>query len=358
MIKQKYSRVLIAPLDWGLGHATRCVPIINKLLDKGITPVIAAYGTPLKYFRLEFPELEIIELPGLQIEYPSNYSIMLKATLTFPGIAWAFFKEHIMLKQIVEDYKIDCVVSDGRYGLWYRRIKSIFINHQINIKLPGIFSVFEYPLYLFNRAAMAMFDEVWVPDINGKPNLAGKLSGKHRLSSRYKFVGPLSRLNCINKDGGELIGDMLIVLSGPEPTRTEFEEMIFDQLHNETERKIIIVRGKPGETEFQINLPKNITIENHLSANELSKIINNTKLVICRPGYSTIMDLAMFGKKAVFVPTPGQSEQEYLARYYQKIGWAPFYKQEEFDLLSAIGRIEKYTGIPKIDKTFSASVFL
>jgi uncharacterized protein (TIGR00661 family) len=342
------NRILIAPLDWGLGHATRCVPIINQLLIDGKTPVIAAYGAPLNFFRLEFPQLEIIELPGLQIKYPKRNSLMLKMAVTFPLIAWSFYKEHFLLKQIITDNRIDAVISDGRYGLWNRNIKSIFINHQINIKLPGVFSFLEFPLFLINKIAMSKFDEVWIPDSEQKPNLAGELSHKYKLSDRYKFVGPLSRFSPTSGDSSNSTSDILIILSGPEPARSEFESIIFNQLIDESKKRIIVVRGKPGDSHKKYNLPENVDVYNHLSSEELAHAIANTGTVISRPGYSTVMDLSVFGKKAVFVPTPGQSEQEYLARYYQKVGWVPYFKQQNFDLFNSISDLESYFGIPKM----------
>lgn len=347
-ITSDINRVLIAPIDWGLGHATRCVPIINDLIEKGITPVIAAYGAPLKFYRLEFPDVEIIEFPGLQIKYPSKYSLMLKMAVMFPQIVSAFIKEHFMLKQIVEDYKVDAVISDGRFGLWNRKVKSVFVNHQINIKLPGMFSLFEYPLYLLNRLAMSGFDEVWIPDINDKPNLAGELSSKYDLSDRYKYIGPLSRFRNTNKVGDSFSSDILIIISGPEPARTEFEDILLRQFENETKRRIIVVRGKPGDSKTIRELPENVVIHNHLSSEELCSAIHNTKLVISRPGYSTIMDLTKFAKNAIFIPTPGQSEQEYLAAYFKQVRWAPFYNQDEFELRKAVEITNKYSGIPLI----------
>jgi uncharacterized protein (TIGR00661 family) len=342
------NRILIAPLDWGLGHATRCVPIIKQLIEQGKTPVIAAYGAPLKFYQLEFPELEIIEFPGLEVSYPRKTSLMLKMALTFPMIIWSFIKEHILLRKIIADYKIDIVIADGRYGLWNKNVKSIFINHQINIKLPGMFSMFEFPLYILNRLGMSKFDEIWVPDTDGKTNLAGELSIKYNVSSKFKFVGPLSRFSNHKVTASKFNSDILIIISGPEPARTDFESKVFDQLKNVVDKQIIVVRGKPGDRLNKIDLPKNVSVYNHLDSEDLGNAIANTKLVISRPGYSTVMDLAMLGKKVLFVPTPGQSEQEYLAAYYHNLGWATYLPQQYFAMPDKDESYEDYSGIPKL----------
>jgi uncharacterized protein (TIGR00661 family) len=342
------NRILIAPLDWGLGHATRCVPIIKQLIEQGKTPVLAAYGTPLNFFRLEFPDVETIEFTGLQIKYASHYPLMLKMALIFPSIVSSFIKEHRKLKRIIKEHKIDAVISDGRYGLWNKKVKSIFINHQINIKLPGVFSMFEFPLYLLNRLGMSKFDEIWVPDTDGKPNLAGELSIKYNVSSKFKFVGPLSRFSNYKANASKFNSDILIIISGPEPARTDFESKVFDQLKNVVDKQIIVVRGKPGDRLNKIDLPKNVSVYNHLDSEDLGNAIANTKLVISRPGYSTVMDLAMLGKKVLFVPTPGQSEQEYLAAYYHNLGWATYLPQQYFAMPDKDESYEDYSGIPKL----------
>ncbi len=336
MVKKK--RILVCPLDWGLGHASRCIPLIHNLLQEGHVVIIAAAKNPLTLLRLEFPALEFIVLDGYGIKY-SNYLFAVKLFFSLPQIGWGIYKEHWEVKRIVTKYKIDTLISDNRYGCWNNNIASIFISHQIFIKTP----VFPRLIKKLNFLFLARYTQVWIPDIAGSRNLSGELSHGDKLPKNAFYVGILSRFSTGKSlPSSAEKSDLCILLSGPEPQRSILEKMLLTQLQD-LKLKTVMVRGLPDSKEI---LPgsEQLTIFNHLSSEKLKTVLVGSEIVICRSGYSSIMDLAALGKKALFIPTPGQTEQEYLARYFsqQKICYS--HAQKKFDLRKALEESEKYAG--------------
>lgn len=324
------KRVLICPLDWGLGHATRCIPIIKNLIEQKNEIIITADKRPLELLKKEFSQLEFVRLKGYEISYPSNKMMIVKMILSIPKIIIGIYREHQELKKIIAEKKIDVVISDNRYGLWNKKIKSIFITHQIGIKSPFA----EKLLYKINKRFIEKYDECWIPDVEGKNNLSGDLAHKYPLPRNAKFIGWLSRLTPPPSPpplikGRGLGGEVLILLSGPEPQRTIFEQKILEQAKN-VQDKILIVQGKTEESKKEII--GNITLLSHLETEEMQSVILNAKKIICRSGYSTIMDLQVLGKTALLVPTPGQTEQEYLAKYLSEKKMFEYVEQHKFDL--------------------------
>lgn len=331
------KRILVAPLDWGLGHASRCVPVIRCLLEKGATPVIAADGRPLAFLQDEFPGLEFIRLPGYNITYPKNGSMTLKMLRSAPRILGGIRKEHHALQEIIKKKNIDGVISDNRFGMWSKQLPCIFITHQVRVRAPFA----EGLLHRINKSYIEKFDECWIPDVKGENNLSGELSGKHALANSY-FIGHLSRFeNQKNNDDITTEYDLLVIISGPEPQRTIFESKVLSEL-NSTSLKALVLQGKP---EASSPAKKgNITIAHHLSTPEMLRAIRSSRLILSRPGYSTIMDLSVTGGKAVFVPTPGQTEQEYLGELMMQRKIAYTMKQEKFDLQQAIKMSSDFKG--------------
>jgi UDP:flavonoid glycosyltransferase YjiC (YdhE family) len=336
------KRILVCPLDWGLGHASRCIPVIHLLIQKGAEVIIAADGRPLDLLRQEFPQLTSIVFNGYNIGYPDEGSMVLKMISSIPKILAGIKKEHFQLEKFIHEHKIDIVISDNRYGCWNKRTKNIFITHQLLIKSPfgeGI-------LHKIVLKHLKNYDECWIPDFEGEDNLSGDLSHKFPLPPDTFFIGPLSRFA-----SGEIKAphhsqsfekyNLLIIISGPEPQRSNFEKIIFDQVKN-TDLKVLIVCGKPES--LTAEKKSNITIVSHLGSNEMYSAIQNSELVVSLSGYSTIMDLAVLGKKAVFVPTPGQTEQEYLGKRFRdkKIAWAV--AQKDFNLIAALNESKNYSG--------------
>src|SRR5688572_17397037 len=228
------KRVLVAPLDWGLGHATRCIPIIEELLKRNCEVVIASSGSALKLLRKEFPDLEFFALPSYRIHYPRSGSFIFSIAIQTPKVLMAIGKEHKRVQKIVHDNKIDLILSDNRYGCWSNKTQSVFISHQLNLQTTGWWRLLKPVVGLLHNRMIKKFDQCWIPD-DPELNLAGALTKNLKLN--VKHIGILSRFK---KQNLELKYDLAIVLSGPEPQRTMLEEIIFKQIHNQT-LKIIVV---------------------------------------------------------------------------------------------------------------------
>ena len=345
------KNILICPLDWGLGHATRCVPLIRKFIAAGANVIIGADKRPLAFLKKEFPSLQFIRFQGYDIRYPRKGSMAVKMFLSFPHIVLRIWKEHKYLQKIISDLNIDIVVSDNRYGLWSNKTKCVFITHQLKVKCPAWLKLFEYILFQGNKYFINKYDECWIPDFKGEMTLSGDLSKNHNLFTNVHFIGSLSRFSNASLEELEYEQkyDVLFILSGPEPQRTIFENIILDQVKDNTSLKSLIVRGITEAAESK-NISENVCIINHLETNELAKAIAESAIIVCRPGYSSIMDIAALGKKAVFVPTPGQTEQEYLAEYYKKKNLFFSVNQKKFNLQEAIDKSRLYCGLKiKVD---------
>ncbi|MGZ4060924.1 MAG: glycosyltransferase [Bacteroidia bacterium] len=364
---QKQKRILICPLDWGLGHAARCIPIIRLLLKKNAEVIVAADGRALELLKQEFPELEFISLKGYEVNYSANGSMVAKMVFSIPKIVRGIKKEHEALKKIIQKKKIDTVISDNRFGLWNKDVKSVFITHQLMIKTPFA----EKLLHKKNLNYINQFDECWIPDVEGIKNLSGDLSHKYELPKNAFYIGALSRFEKVFNQNFptslevtiknvsdapadrplEMIFeyDVMAIISGPEPQRSIFEKLVLEQL-KQLKIKALIVSGKTesGQKEEIID---NIKIFSHLKSDEMQKAILSSKIIIARSGYSTIMDLANLEKKAVFIPTPGQTEQEYLAEELMKKKIAFSQTQKTFNLENALKESENYTGFEAIENS-------
>lgn len=338
------KKVIVAPLNWGLGHASRCVPMIKSLLENKFTPVIASDGNALEFLRKEFPTLEYFELPSYNISYGKNlkWKLFLKAG----NIAKSVQKEHKILQEYLKNHQeVVGVISDNRFGMYSKKIPSVYITHQINV-LSGFFTWLTS--YLHQRI-IKRFDECWIPDeVDAK--FSGKLS-KTKRKLNQKYIGVLSRFE---KQELKQEIDVLIVLSGPEPNRTQLEEII-TLLFKTTNQVIYLVQGKVEEAQT-ITQKGNIKVINFMLSKELEKSINSSKLVICRSGYSSVMDLLSLGKKAILIPTKHQNEQEYLARYLQEKGY--FHSVEESQLdENILDKISVASNLNYQKKELDASLF-
>ena len=324
-------------MDWGLGHATRCIPVIKELLKQGAEVVIGADNRPLELLKNEFPELEFIKFPSYQITYPDKGSMVLKMLFSIPKIWNGIKKEHHLLQAIIKKYSIDAVISDNRFGLWTGLVPCVFITHQINIKSP----FGENFLYRINKYFIKKYDKCWIPDYAGENNLSGDLSHLFPLPINADFIGVLSRFQQPNNLTIQQFNnlDLFVIISGPEPQRTIFEKLIFEQLKT-TKLKTVAVCGTP-EKPYQYSLTDTIKVFSHLQSDEFLKCILDAEIIISRSGYSTIMDLAALNKKAIFIPTPGQTEQEYLAKYLSKKQLCLSYSQNKFNIKEALQNINK-----------------
>lgn len=313
---------MVCPLDWGLGHASRCVPLINQFLKEGHEVIIGADKKPLAFLKEEFPKLKTIVIPGLEINYGKrggSFRLFCEAVKFYGYIN----KERLLLGEVLEKHDIDVVVSDNRYGLYSKKTKSVILTHQVFPKAP----IAESLLHKKIERLLRSFDEVWIPDDKTNNNLSGDLSHLKTPKQRHSFIGPLSRFSLPTKTLN-IEFDVCAIISGPEPQRTIFEKKLIEEI-NKYNLKSIFVRGLPGVSGSNIDT-KTITIFNHLETKKLQEYILKSKLVVCRSGYSSIMDMDALNKKALLIPTPGQTEQEYLAFYHKKNKL--FFVQEQSDI--------------------------
>ena len=341
MVLQK--RILVCPLNWGLGHATRCIPIIRLLLQKNAEVIIAAEGASLELLKKEFPSLQFIDLKGYNIVYPAKGSMLLKMLLSIPKIISGIIKEHKALKKIIVQHNINIVISDNRYGLWNNTIKSIFITHQLMVKNRFAENLAHRIILTFVKK----YDECWIPDVESTDNLSGELSHKYPLSRNTFFIGTLSRFKK-NEAAVSHKYDVLAIVSGPEPQRSIFKKLVIEQL-KQSKLKALVICGKPQENQSKQTID-NLEIISHLTTEELQNAILQSNIIIARSGYSSIMDLAVLGKKAVFIPTPGQTEQEYLAEKFMRTKIAFTQTQAAFNLQAALTETIKYSGFNNSQK--------
>jgi uncharacterized protein (TIGR00661 family) len=331
--------ILVAPLNWGLGHATRCIPIIKKLQSHNYDVLLASDGPALLLLRKEFPQLPFIELPDYQIAYSKNPAFFkLKLLTTLPQIKAAISSEKKIIKKLVVEGRIDGIISDNRLGVRSKKVPSVFMTHQLNV-LSGTTSLLSSKLH---QRFIKKFDACWVPDVQNSPNLSGKLGHPKKLKFPVTYMGPLSRMK---KEELLYKYEVLALLSGPDPQRTLLEEKLMGIFINES-KKILLVRGVVEE-EPQTSVHNNITVVNFMQTQELERAINESKLVVSRSGYTTIMDLAAMEKEAYFIATPGQYEQKYLAKQLNKKRIVPSCSQEKFQI-NKLEDIEFYKGLKSI----------
>ncbi|MCK5824797.1 MAG: glycosyltransferase [Ichthyobacteriaceae bacterium] len=335
MYNKSNKTILVAPLNWGLGHATRCIPVIKKLVNENNNVIIASDGDAFELLKKEFPYLPFLKLPSYNISYIENKSLVWHLLKMSPKIHNAIKKENDVIKTFVKDNHVDLIISDNRMGVYHNDIFSVYITHQTNIKLTK-FSVIANKVH---HHFMKKFNEIWIPDYDQDQSLAGVLSNFKSGQAR-KYIGPLSRFN-FNRNITER-NNILVILSGPEPQRSYLEEIIKTQLIK-TNIKATIVLGKV-QTEQTKVVKNNVTIYNYMTSKILEREIQEAKIIIARSGYSTIMDLFALRKKAILIPTPGQPEQLYLAHYLKQRGIFNYEFQQKFNLLKALEESVNYSG--------------
>ena len=346
------KKILVAPLNWGLGHATRCIPIIKALIENGFTPIIASDGIALEMLRKEFPNLQTLELPSYQIEYAKNGAFFKwKLIANSPKMILAILREKKIIKKWITEFDISGIISDNRLGVYSNKIPSVFITHQLNV-LTGDTTWITSKIH---QKIIKKYNECWVPDtaILGAQNLTGKLGHLNSTTLNIKYIGPLSRFK------KEIVPEeyqLMVLLSGPEPQRTILEELLKIEAQY-FEGKVVFIKGLV-ETEQKTEIFRNITYYNYMTSDELELTLNQSKMVLCRSGYTTIMDLAQLGKKAFFIPTPGQYEQEYLAKKFKREGLVPFSKQKKFEI-EKLQEVDLYKGLHSLPSEINwESLFL
>ena len=340
MSQQKKRTILVAPLDWGLGHATRCIPIIRACIADGHRVIMASSGRSLQLLVKEFPELTAIEIPSYNIYYQKKGSFILKMLAQLGKVFSGIRTEHRLTKAIVKQHGVDLIIADNRYGIWHEDIYSVIITHQMMVKVPS-FRIAEPFVYAWLQMQHRKFDAVWIPDTKGDNNISGDLSHKYRLPRNATFVGILTRFRK-PEIAITPTNDVLAIVSGPEPQRSIFEALIIEQA-KKIPLQFIIVQGI-SENNTDLKIANNIRVISHLPGEALFQLTLASSIIISRGGYSTLMDLALLNKQCIFVPTPGQTEQEYLVDALHKKNMAYGIAQDKFYLATALESIKTMNG--------------
>lgn len=332
-------RILLAPLDWGLGHTTRCIPLICELLRQGAEVILAGNTVQKHLLTQEFPQLTLVPLAGYEVSYArSGRGLLLRLLLQTPRITKAIRAEQAWLQKTIAAYGINAVISDNRYGLYHTVIPTVFVTHQLRIKTP-LGNWMENLLQKKNYRYINRFTQCWVPDLEQAPHLAGELSHPAKLPAcPLQYVGPLTRIK--KRNTAPVKDHLFISLSGPEPQRSLLEEKIIEGV-SRYGGTAVIVRGLPGEQRL-LPSTNSIRFYNHLPAHLFEEEMSKAEFVIARSGYSTIMDLAALRQKCILVPTPGQTEQEYLADYLMQKGMAYCVDQASFSLQAAVAAAKTF----------------
>ncbi|MCW2119201.1 glycosyltransferase [Flavobacterium sp. 7A] len=329
--------ILITVLNWGLGHATRCIPIIKKLHNHNFTTIIASDGQALLLLKKEFPYILCLQLPTTAVEYPKKGKYFkLKLVQNLPKIAFSIYEENKIISKWVKKYELAGILSDNRMGCYSTKIPSVYLTHQVSV-LTGNTTWISTRLHQY---FIKKFSACWVPDVAIEPNLSGILSHSAPTDDlKLVYIGPVSRLHPIKT---EKKYDLMILLSGPEPQRGLLEQHLIKEL-NTYIGKVVFVKGTIEKTQTEEHLG-NITYYNFMKTRQLEQFMQESEIVLCRSGYTTIMDLVKLNKKAFFIPTPGQYEQIYLAEKFEKEGLVPYSNQENFKI-DDLKRVKDYSGL-------------
>lgn len=330
-------RIIVVPLDWGLGHITRCIPIIYALQKAGAEVYCAGDSKAEIIFKKEFPNIHFLPLKGYNIQYSASKIWFLPKILTqLPSIASSIKRENLWLKNLVSEYKINGIISDNRPGMYHKFIPCAYLTHQLFIE-TGMSWLNKYVQRL-HYSYINRFDVCWVPDSAGPENLTGKLSHPATLPEiPVTYLGSLSRFK---KGKLPFINDLLIILSGPEPQRSIFEKIILSQIIS-FKGEVVLVRGLPVSNEI-LQTAAHVRVFNHLPAEKLETLIKESRMVLSRSGYTTIMDMISLQHYAILVPTPGQGEQEYLAEYLHKKEIFYSCSQQNFKLHTALRKADVF----------------
>ena len=346
------ANVFVSPLSWGLGHATRDIPIIRELMDHGHEVTIATSGGAFHLLKKECPDCEFIYFEDYPAPYSSTRYFLPKFIANIPVLIKALADENKRMDELLSKNSYDVVISDNRPGVYSKNIPSVFISHQLRFSVPYYIRPVETASQYINEYFHKKFDHVIVPSNSPDDNgncLSGKLCRSIRKTTNMKayYAGILSSAKKI--DVREDL-DFLIIISGPEPQRSVLEEIILKQVQELPGEKMVLL-GRPLDN-FEKRLDEWTTVKSYATEEEKVVLMNRAKFIISRSGYTTMMDIAELGKKrGVFIPTPGQTEQEYLSQYYHEQKWFYSKSQYRLKLSKDIENSEEYRGFPELPKT-------
>ena len=311
------------------------IPLVWRFIGEGYRVILGGSGKSGVLLKDTFPDLTFIPLPSPEIRYAARGRWLIWTLISqMPAIIASYLRERRMLQDIIIAYKVDIVISDNRYGLYSKHARCILVTHQVSPVLPVVWHWAEYPLYLIIRKLIHQFDECWIPDYpDPLMNLSGKLSHRYKLPRNARYVGILSRFKSPQRFQGMAISDyydVVFVLSGPEP-QLGILFHICKAWADHAGKKTLIISGYHHKEYTSTTGNSHVRIVPHLDSVNFRQALVSAGVVICRSGYSAIMDLITLGKTAILIPTPGQTEQEYLADSLSKKGLFRYIKQHKME---------------------------
>ncbi len=334
--------VFYSVLNMGLGHAARSLPIIRRFIALDWQVIIGSNGRALRFLEQELPETETVVTPDYAIEYTRGRWLIPKLMLQAPRVMARIAEERKFTSHIVEKYSPNMIFSDHCYGAYHRNIPSYFLTHQVYFAMPAGLDVFAHCAALGNFYFHKKFQKVIILDEKGAEGglLSGELGRHPESRSTYAYAGIISS---VEKKESDAPLDLLVSISGPEPQRTLLETRILPEIETMPGKKVVVL-GK-SESTARIRKDVNLQVYSHVPREEMSHLFNRAKMIVSRPGYTTLMELAELGKKALFIPTPGQTEQLYLAKRCREKNWFHAVSQDKLKLSDDCITAEKYPGI-------------
>ncbi|MCI0523072.1 MAG: hypothetical protein L0Y37_05385 [Bacteroidales bacterium] len=332
-------RILITPLNWGFGHAGRMIPLALELKRRGNEIIFGAEPSLIPLLEKEMPGIKVISLPGLRIRYSGLLPQWLCILFQIPRIIRVSLHEHRLLKHLAREIQPDIIISDNRFGFFHKNIRSVYITHMLRIPFPGPMRFFEWFGAWLHRGIISRFDLCLIPDYPEEINLSGRLSHGVKMPVNTFYMGPLSRF-VQDADSAEALlpGEpyCCLILSGPEPQRSMLAEKVVSSLPF---TRIRILTGSSLKTRLESERVEVITSPDSIT---MRKVITGSSAIIGRSGYTTVMELLSLGRAGVIIPTPGQTEQEYLGEYlHEKFGFVTLRQKDITKLAGTMERLDR-----------------
>lgn len=327
---KKKLNILICPLEWGLGHAGRMIALALRLREMDNNVIIGTGKEHQLFFIREIPGIPCIDLPGFKPFYSRYLPQYLMVLLSIPVLLFYIIAEHYRLNKVIRKNPIDIVISDNRFGLWNKKIKTVYVTHQLRILFPKVFRIFEFIGLGLHRVIINKYDHCFIPDLPGRVNLSGRLSHGIRLPANAIYTGILSRFSSAGPMQVSLMTVNkynLVIMSGPEPQRSLLRQKL-EHLFENYETSTVFLGGDPSCNTMEIK-KGNLIYYNHLPTDKMKEMIHKSEYIITRAGYTSIMELISLNRTALLIATPGQTEQEYLARHLQENGWFKTIRQKD-----------------------------
>lgn len=352
-------RILYGVYHWGLGHATRSLGLIRALIERGdAVTIVVAPGPGMRLLQSELGDAcefyPFRDTPAPFSRYPAIF--YLRMTAAMPWVLAGYRREHRLADKLVAERHFDCVVSDSRLGLWSQAVPSYCIFHSIHQRVPFFSHFTERFVERGQRDLLKGFTKVLIPDVEENGGLSGWLGHDPVFDwgeGRLVYIGPLSSVPRMDVEQDI---DVFFSVSGIEPQRGLLEQLVLQALPK-LSGKIVVTLGRPKDG-GECREVAGATVYGYLDRKHQAEMLNRAKLVMTRSGYTTLMELAGIGRRALFVATPGQSEQEYLAEFHRERGHVWSVEQKHLDIPRDLERARAATGIPRMDTCASVGNFL